>query len=84
MSKHEKTLQKLTAEPTLNSIKWSDLKGALESLGYELINGSGSRRKFVHKETKVLISCHEPHPKPEVKPYIIRQIAEHLKAQGFI
>lgn len=84
MSKHEKTLQKLTAKPTPTDIKWDDLVSALKSLGYEPLNNSGSRRKFFHHERKHVISLHEPHPQNVIKQYVARQLAEELTAQGFI
>jgi predicted RNA binding protein YcfA (HicA-like mRNA interferase family) len=84
MSKHEKTLTKLCVQPTPTDIKWSDLKGALESLGYQELKGDGSRRKFIFPETKEVISLHKPHPQPEVKQYVIRQVVEQLRLHGRI
>ena len=84
MSKHEKTLEKLARSPTPSDIKWNDLKGALEFLGYETLNNKGCRRKFVHKKPKDIISCHEPHPSPDVGKATIDDIARHLIDQGHI
>jgi hypothetical protein len=84
MSKHAKTLLRLAATPTPTNIKWSELVGALESLGYSQLNNNGSRRKFVFPGTQEVISLHEPHPQPEVKQYAIRQVVEHLKMHGRI
>lgn len=84
MSKHAKTLLRLAATPTPTNIKWSDLVGALEDLGYKLLSNKGSRRKFVFPDTQEVISLHEPHPQPEVKQYAIRQVVDHLKLHGRI
>lgn len=84
MSKHTKTLLRLVATPTPNNIKWSDLVGALEDLGYKLHSNKGSRRKFVFPATQEVINLHEPHPQPEVKQYAIRQVVDHLKLHGRI
>ena len=84
MSKHDKTLQRLVATPTPANIKWDDLAGALKNLGYELLKGDGSRRKFVFPGTNEVIAVHCPHPQPDVKQYVIRQFAEHLKLHGRI
>ncbi|KQT11028.1 hypothetical protein ASG30_09570 [Ramlibacter sp. Leaf400] len=65
-------------------MRWDDLKGALESLGFELLKGSGSRRKFFHEGKNVLISLHEPHPSPEVCKAAMDQVRELLRAHGFI
>ncbi len=84
MSKSTKTLEKLQAKPTPAGIKWTELKVALESLGYKMLNGSGSRRKFFHADKDVLISCHEPHPSPDVGRSCIREIVVHLREHGFL
>jgi predicted RNA binding protein YcfA (HicA-like mRNA interferase family) len=84
MSKNDKTITKIRRKPTASDIKWSDLKTALESLGYEAMNNDGSRRKFIHKETKAIISCHKPHPSPNVGKCTIDDIRTHLIEHGFI
>lgn len=84
MSKHQKALERLRAKPVPSDIKWSELKAVLEHLGYEVITNSGSRRKFVHRQTKALIICHEPHPSPNVDKGCIAAVVSHLEAHGFI
>lgn len=86
MGKHEKTLAKICSKPTPCDVKWNELKGLLEHLGYEMLpkgKTGGSRRKFYHKEKDALISCHEPHPAPDVAKGCVDDIADHLKANGF-
>ncbi|MGZ5055192.1 MAG: type II toxin-antitoxin system HicA family toxin [Methylobacter sp.] len=84
MAKHTKALEKLKAIPPSSSIKWDELRGVLEHLGYKMIKNNGSRRKFYHKGKDVLISCHEPHPSPNVDKGCIADVIEHLKTHGFI
>lgn len=84
MSKHNKTLTKLCSTPPPSNLKWNELKSLLESLGYKVINGAGSRRKFHHKEKNALIICHAPHPQPDVDKGCIVDIVEHLRIFGFI
>ena len=84
MSKHQKAIERLRAKPPPADIKWSELKALLEHLKYEMLKNSGSRRKFVHKETKALIICHEPHPSPDVDKGCIAAIVAHLEANGLI
>lgn len=84
MGKPDKTLKKLGEKPIPAGIKWNELKSALEHLGYTMLNGNGSRKKFYHKAKDALIICHKPHPSPDVDKGCIADIVEHLKSQGFI
>lgn len=84
MSKHQKALERLCSSPPAASIKWQELKGVLEHLGYKMLKGSGSRRKFFHLEKNDLIICHQPHPSPNVDKACVTDVIEHLKANGFI
>ena len=84
MSKHKKALERLCARPPASDLKWHDLKALLEHLGYEMLTNSGARRKFVHKATKALIICHEPHPSPNVDKGCIAAVVAHLKANELI
>ena len=84
MSKHKKALDRLCATPPAADIKWNELKGLLEHLGYKMLKGSGSRRKFYHETKDLLITCHEPHPSPDVDKGCVADIAEHLRENGLI
>ena len=84
MSKHDKNLKRLCANPTPADIKWDDLVGVLKHLGYTLITGAGSRRKFYHKGRDALIICHQPHPSPDVDKGCVANVVEHLKIHKFI
>jgi len=51
----------------------------LGQLGFnEKEAGGGSKRKFVHSTTKLIIRLHEPHPGNEIKQYMVRQIRDLL------
>lgn len=84
MSKPAKTLERLSRTPAPADIRWSELKAALESLGFEMLNGSGSRVKFFHNAKNQLISLHKPHPSPEVGKKTIDDVRECLKQSGFL
>jgi hypothetical protein len=84
MASHAKTLEKISRRPPPADLKWSELKGALESLGYVMKSGSGSRRKFFHKAKNALIICHQPHPSPDVDKGCVDDIRDHLIEQNFI
>lgn len=83
MSKQDKVLEKLSRKP-IPTIKWDELCGCLEHLGYELLKGDGSRRKFFHKEKNNLIICHEPHPSSDVAKGCLKDVQQHLTVMGFI
>lgn len=84
MSKQNKAIEKLCREPTPANFKWVELVGLLTSLGYAEISGNGSRKKFFHKEKNVLISCHKPHPSPDVDKGCIVDIVKHLRENRLI
>jgi predicted RNA binding protein YcfA (HicA-like mRNA interferase family) len=84
MTQHQKALEKLCAKPPPTDVSWRELKSVLEHLGYDMLTNSGSRRKFVHRESRALIICHEPHPNSIVHRACVVDVVEHLKNQGLI
>ena len=84
MGKHDKTLARMSKKPTPSDIAWKDMEAALKHLGYEVVRGRGSRSKFYHKQKNLLISCHEPHPQPDVDKGCVADIVEHLRNNGFL
>lgn len=77
MSKKDKLIQKLNNHNA--AWVWKDLVSLLTHLGYEQIEGSGSRVKFDNGNAEDLINLHKPHPGNEVKAYVIRQVREKLE-----
>jgi predicted RNA binding protein YcfA (HicA-like mRNA interferase family) len=61
---------------------WKELCSMLNGFGYEMLTGSGSRRKFYKKSTGDLIILHEPHPGSIVKKYALKEVLEHLEEKG--
>jgi hypothetical protein len=82
MSKLDKLLARLAAMP--KDFTWDELKTILDSLGYTMKKGNGSRRKFIHNETLDIINLHEPHPQKVLKPYALKQVVEKLKANDLM
>lgn len=82
MSKHEKLVNRLLSKP--KDFEWSEAVSILESLGFEIIRGGGSKRKFKHMKTNALIILHEPHPSKIMKLYAIEEIINTLKEGGFL
>ena len=62
--------------------KWTDLLTLLKGLGFDPIQGSGSRIKFTNGE--VTINLHKPHPQKEVKAYAVKQVKTLLEQEGLI
>lgn len=84
MSKYGKFRGRLCARPTPADIKWTELRSFLEHLGYQMLAGRGSRRKFFHEAKDALIICHEPHPRPTVDKGCIAYIVDHLKLHQLV
>lgn len=84
MGKHDKALQRLCAEPPAADIKWTELKGILEQLGYTMLTNRGSPRKFFHRGKNALIICHRLHPSPDADKGCVADVVEHRRTHGFI
>jgi hypothetical protein len=82
MSKREKLIEKLLNPQAV--ITWQELVTLLCGLGYQQVKGSGSRIKFDNGNPLLAIRLHKPHPGNEVKAYVKRLVAEHLKKGGMI
>jgi len=82
MSRQEKLLERLQSRPS--DFEWSEVVSLLKKLGYELLHGSGSSRKFVNREKKSIIMLHEPHPQTVLKDYALKIIIAELKERGII
>jgi hypothetical protein len=82
MGKKDKLTAKLLNRRA--TFTWHDLVSLLNMLGYQQLEGSGSRVKFIHADPPVLISLHKPHPSNNLKQYAKRQLIEALQAGGHI
>lgn len=76
MGRKEKLRARLESLP--KDFTWDELMTVLRSCGFETINGSGSRYKFVHITTRKILSFHKPHPGNIVKEYILKDVVEAL------
>ena len=79
-SKHRRTLALLFKDPVSGTIEWSAVEGLLVAVGCELIEGSGSRVRFV-KDGEVE-TFHRPHPAKEAKRYQVRAARSFLERIG--
>ena len=71
MTKIDKLLRKFLNNP--KDFTWNELIKLLKSFGFEKLEGSGSRVKFINPD-KDVIELHKPHPGNIIKPYIIKKI----------
>ncbi len=80
MSRIEKLINKLLSNP--KDFTFDELAKVLSHYGFEMSNKgktSGSRVKFVHREKKIPIIIHKPHPAPILKNYAVKQVITELK-----
>ena len=82
MGKREKLIARLKTVPA--NFKWQELRLLLKALGYQEIEGKGSRVKFANGNADQMINLHRPHPGNVVKRYALRQLIEKLEQGGLI
>ena len=80
MTKLDKLIDRFRSEP--RDFEWSEMIRLLRGLGFDQIEGSGSRVCFTNGE--INIRLHKPHPQKEVKAYAVRQVRELLEREGLI
>lgn len=79
-STHRKTLQAIFAHPAPCTLEWVRIESLLLALGCQLIEGRGSRVRFVYDCT--VATFHRPHPQKEAKPYQVRDVRQFLEQMG--
>jgi hypothetical protein len=75
-----KILEAIFREPVSGSIEWSAVESLLVAVGCEIIEGNGSRVRFVFEGH--IASFHRPHPAKEAKRYQVRDAREFLSQIG--
>jgi HicA toxin of bacterial toxin-antitoxin, len=76
----EKTLRRVFADPVRSDITWRDVESLLVALGAKLTQGRGSRIRVELNERGANI--HRPHPRKEVKAWMIRRLRGFLIEAG--
>ena len=79
-SNQKKVLQAVFADPISATIEWAAIESLLVAADCHLIEGSGSRVRFV--KDGVVASFHRPHPAKEAKRYQVRDAREYLTKIG--
>ena len=82
MSRIQKLAERLQRKP--NDFTWNELIRLMRFLGFELIEGRGSRVKLYHANNDCLVHLHKPHPGNILKPYIIERILDTLYIEELI
>lgn len=79
-SRHAKTLAMVFAKPTAASLEWARVESLLVAVGCVVIEGTGSRVRFVHGTT--VATFHRPHPTKEAKAYQVEEARAFLTLIG--
>jgi hypothetical protein len=66
-SKHRKALEAIFSKPTPSALEWARIESLLVAVGCTVVEGSGSRVRFVLGQH--VGTFHRPHPAKEAKPY---------------
>lgn len=69
MSKSKKLKERLDSLP--KDFTWDELVTLMGHYGFKLFSNSGSRRKFVNDDKRI-VSLHCPHPGNIVKQYALK------------
>lgn len=83
MGNHDETRRLIFEEPTSAKVTFKAAKSLLEKEGFKYTKGSGSRRKFIHEKTKVVVFLHEPHGKELCKDAVddIKEALKNVRAK---
>ena len=79
-SKHRRVLEAVFSDPVSGAIHWDDIEALLVAAGASVIEGRGSRVRFVCGGE--VESFHRPHPAKEAKRYQVRAAREFLERIG--
>jgi hypothetical protein len=78
--KQRGVLDAVFSDPVSRTIAWSDLESLLKAAGAEVVEGNGSRVRFVCKG--VVATFRRPHPEKEARRYQIRDARDFLTKIG--
>lgn len=87
MSKQNKRLERLCRKPPPRDFRWDELVSTLESLGFELVEDTGSSHNYfvINIEgNERRINASRPHPNGIMLIYAIKQIVAKLEELGLI
>jgi predicted RNA binding protein YcfA (HicA-like mRNA interferase family) len=82
VSQLEKALKRLQRRPT--NFTWDEAVHVMKAVGFRLLPGSGSGRRFFHPEKDILVTMHEPHPRKVLKRYQVDALLKALRDAAYM
>ncbi|MFN3235282.1 MAG: type II toxin-antitoxin system HicA family toxin [Gammaproteobacteria bacterium] len=82
MSKINKLIQRIRSQPA--DFEWRELVVLMRHLGFDEVQGDGSRVKYYHEDYDCMISLHKPDPSKVLKKYMIKRVVETLSRVGVL
>ncbi|MCY3620784.1 MAG: type II toxin-antitoxin system HicA family toxin [Gammaproteobacteria bacterium] len=79
-SKQRRTLAAVFSDPVSGSVAWADVESLLVAAGARVIEGRGSRVRFV--KDREVETFHRPHPAKDTKRYQVRAVRQFLERIG--
>jgi len=79
-SRHRKFLETLFRDPPPRTLEWSDIETLFVALGATVVEGCGSRVRFVLNQA--VATFHRPHPSKDALPYQVQDARRFLKQAG--
>jgi len=79
-SRQRKTLETVFADPVSGTLAWALIEALLVAVGCEVIEGKGSRVRFV--KDGMIETFHRPHPEKEARHYQVRAARNYLARLG--
>jgi hypothetical protein len=77
---HRNTLEAIFSQPVPHTLEWRRIESLFVALGAEIIEGGGSRVRFLLNG--IIATFHRPHPVKEAKPYQVRDTRTFLENAG--
>jgi hypothetical protein len=79
-SRQRKTLEAVFRDPVSGTIEWMAIESLLVAIGCQVVEGSGSRVRFLKDDEYEMF--HRPHPAKEAKKYQVRAARDFLIRLG--
>ena len=81
-NKTRKTLKAIFEEPIRSDIRWNDIENLVKDFGGNVKQGRGSRVMF--ELNGKIGRFHQPHPQPEIKKYVVKDLRDFLEEAGIL